>query len=108
MDLQAFTIYFVITVLMHGLLLFYGIPFIIAARFFHRWTVLWLNDRTRFALACGIAAVGIAPAYDFHRMPTPIYTWWLQGQSVSGLYLLTSVALTWLIVWFKAGKLARH
>jgi hypothetical protein len=113
MDFQEFLIYLVITVLMNPLLIIFGIPFILLAKAFHRYTVLWIADGRRFALACGIAALGIAPAYDEHRMPTPIYTWLMHWEiagdpeALTPLYMAISFLVTWAIVWFKAGKLAK-
>ncbi|MEJ6002965.1 hypothetical protein [Paucibacter soli] len=113
MDFQEFLVYLVITVLMNPLLLVLGLPFILLGKLFHHFGALWFRDGPRFALACGIAALGIAPAYDEHRMPTPIYTW-LMGWDIAGeasqlslAAMLVSFGITWAIVWAKARKLAQ-
>jgi hypothetical protein len=97
-SLQSFFIYAVITILMTPLLVVYGIPFILAARLFNHVARTRLKDSTRFISACGIAALGIAPAYDIYRAPLPIYTWLLDGRSVGAGFMLASFLLTWLVV----------
>jgi MFS family permease len=96
--LQTFFIYAVITILMTPLLLVYGIPFVVAARLFNHFTRRRLKDSTRFVAACGIAALGIAPAYDSYRAPLPIYTWLLEGRSVGAGFMLASFLVTWVLV----------
>ncbi|HSN79411.1 MAG TPA: hypothetical protein VLR44_03425 [Rhodoferax sp.] len=106
MDFQEFLIYLVITVLMSPLLIVMGIPFIIVAKIFHRVSARWMSAGPRFVLACGIATLGIAPAYDMHRMPTPIYTWLMAGDPVSMPHMLFSFAITWLVILLQTHKLA--
>lgn len=106
MDFQEFLIYLVITVLMSPLLIVLGLPFIIVAGLIQRYGTRFISGRPRLALACGIAALGIAPAYDMHRMPTPIYTWLMDGEPVSMVYVLVSFTITWLVLWLQAHKLA--
>jgi hypothetical protein len=103
---QTFLMYVVVIVLMTPLLLFYGIPFIVAARFFHRHTALWLGERTRFVLACGIASLGIAPAFDDFLMAKSIYLVWWNGGTVPAAAALVSFAITWLVVTLQARTLA--
>lgn len=106
MDFQEFLIYLVITVLMSPLLIVMGLPFIIGAGVFQRYGARFISAGPRFALACGIATLGIAPAYDMHRMPTPIYTWLLAGDQVSMPHMLVSFAITWLVLFLQTHKLA--
>jgi len=106
MDFQEFLIYLVITALMSPLLIVLGLPFIIAAKIFHRFSARWVSAGPRFVLACGIAALGIAPAYDMHRMPMPIYTWLMDGDLVSIPAVLISFGVTWLLLWLQTHRLA--
>jgi hypothetical protein len=95
---QTFFLYAVITILMTPLLLVYGIPFILLARVFNQHAKPLLKDSTRFYAACGIAALGIAPAYDRYRAPLPIYTWLVEGNSPGLGYMVLSFLVTWLVV----------
>lgn len=108
MDLQTFLLYAVITILMTPLLLFYAIPFIAAARLLHGWSVLWLAERPRFVLACGVAALGIAPAYDDYRHPTPVWWLWAQGEPVAAGAAALSFLITWALVLLQLKTLMRH
>lgn len=105
---QQFLIYLVITVLMTPLLLFYGIPFIIVARVLHRYSALWWSARTRFVLCCGVASLGIAPAYDVYRAPRPIYTWLIQGDEVGAGFMVASFLVTWGVVMLQLKTLHGH
>jgi len=105
-NLQTFFIYAVITILMAPLLLVYGIPFIVAAKVFDHFAQLWMKDSTRFIASCGIASLGIAPAYDMYRAPLPIYTHLLGGDSVGAGFMLVSFLVTWLIVVVQAKQIA--
>ena len=96
--MQTFLMVIVILVLMTPLLLFYGLPFIVAAKLFHSLTPLWLTERTRLGAACGIAALGIAPSFDAFWMPKSIYLELLAGNPVDPLAALLSLGLTWLVV----------
>ncbi len=106
--MQTFLMYLVITVLLSPLLVFYGMPFVIAARLFHRWTSLWLGARSRFMGACAIAALGIAPAYDDFLMPKAIYLRLMDGDGVDIVASLLSFAVTWLIVLAQVRLIARR
>lgn len=64
MNMQTFLLYLLITVLMAPLLAVYGLPFIAVARGFSRIARARIGDRLRRAIACAIAAAGIAPSYD--------------------------------------------
>jgi hypothetical protein len=97
-SLQTFFVYAVITILMAPLLVVYGIPFIALAKVFDHFAQLWLKDSTRFVASCGIASLGMAPAYDVYRAPLPIYTHVLGGDSVGVGFMLASFLVTWLIV----------
>ena len=105
-SLQTFFIYAVITILMAPLLVVYGIPFIVAAKVFDHFAQLWLKDSTRFAVTCGIASLGIAPAYDLYRAPLPIYTHLLGGDSVGAGFMLASFLITWLSVVVQVKQIA--
>jgi hypothetical protein len=105
--MQTFLMYVVITVLLSPLLVFYGLPFVIAAWLFHRWTPLWLGARSRFMGACAIAALGIAPAYDDFLMPKAIYLRLMDGDDVALGACALAFALTWLIVMAQV-RLIRH
>lgn len=106
-NLQTFLIYAVITVLMTPLLVVYGTPFILAAKVFDHFAQLWLKDSTRFIATCGIASLGIAPAYDIYRAPLPIYTHLLGGDSVGMGFMLASFLVTWLIVVVQVKQIAK-
>jgi hypothetical protein len=105
--MQTFLMVVVILVLLTPLLLFYGLPFIIAAKLFHRHTALWLSERTRFIAACGIASLGIAPAFDDFWMPKSIYLYFWNGDPVNPGAAVLSFALTCAVVTLKARTLAR-
>lgn len=96
---QQFMIYLVVTILMTPLLLFYGTPFLIVARLLYRRAGGVLGDGKRLMLACAIAALGIAPAYDVYRAPRPIYTWWIQGDPVGPGFTVASLFVTWCVLW---------
>jgi hypothetical protein len=106
--MQTFLMYVVVIVLMTPLLLFYGLPFIAVARLVHTCSALWLRERTRFVLACGIASLGIAPAFDDFLMPKSIYLVWLSGGSVPLFAALVSFAITWVVVMLQLHTLTRH
>lgn len=106
--MQEFLIHLVIVVLMAGVLLFWAIPFIAAAIVFFRKSAAWLGEPTRLALACGIAAAGIAPHFDIYRQPHPIWLRWWQGDEVSAGYALASFAVTWAVVYAQMRLLRRH
>lgn len=105
-SLQTFFIYAVITILMAPLLVVYGIPFIVAAKVFDHFAQLWMKDSTRFIASCGIASLGIAPAYDIYRAPLPIYTHLISGESVGAGFMLASFLITWLIVVVQVKQIA--
>jgi hypothetical protein len=96
--MQEFLIHVVILVLMTGVLLFWAIPFIAVALWFHRASAPRLGAHARFVAACGIAALGIAPHFDAYRQPYPIWLRWCEGDAVGAGYALASFALTWALV----------
>ena len=98
MDLQNFLVYAIITLLMAPLLLVYGIPFIAAAGLFNHITRQGLSDSVRLLICCGIASLGMAPAYDMYRAPLPIYTWILDGHAPGLGFMLASFLVTWVVV----------
>lgn len=106
--MQTFLMVLLIVVLMSPLLLFQGLPFIAAGLLVHRATVLWLGARTRLVLACGIAALGIAPAFDTFWQPRPVYLRCLDGDLVNPWAALLSFAVTWAVVLLKAAAVARR
>ncbi len=105
-SLQTFFIYAVITILMAPLLVVYGLPFIAVAKVFHHATRHSLPQARRFVLACGIASLGIAPAYDIYRAPLPMYTHLLGGESLGLGFMLVSFLVTWLVVVVQTKHLA--
>lgn len=105
-SLQTFFAYAVITILMAPLLVVYGVPFIIAAKMFHRITRDGMSDSRRFILSCGIASLGIAPAYDIYRAPLPIYTWLMDGRNPGWGFMLVSFLVTWVVVVVQTKQLA--
>ncbi|AOJ07253.1 hypothetical protein WS62_06280 [Burkholderia sp. ABCPW 14] len=108
MNMQTFLMYLLITVLMAPLLLVYGLPFIVGARLFSRLARAHLGARVRYAVACGIAALGIAPSYDAYRAPLPIYAHRLEGADVSTGFMLASFAVTWIVVMIAARLCTRR
>jgi hypothetical protein len=56
------------------------------------------NRWSRRALLTGVIALGIAPLYGFHLSMVPVY-WGLISGYASPLQLITSVAITWLVVF---------
>jgi hypothetical protein len=105
-SLQIFFIYAVITILMAPLLVVYAIPFIVVAKVFDHFAQLWFKDSTRFVLSCGIASLGIAPAYDIYRAPLPMYTWLMDGKSLGVGFMLASFVVTWVVVVVQTKHLA--
>ncbi|AIP65077.1 hypothetical protein [Burkholderia thailandensis] len=109
MNMQTFLLYLLITVLMAPLLIVYGLPFIIAARGFARIARARIGDRPRHAIACAIAAAGIAPSYDAYRAPLPIYARRLiDGVSVDTGFMLASFGVTWIVVMLVARLCVRR
>ena len=94
---QTFIMYVVITVFMAPVVLGFGIPFIILAGVVYRWAAPGLSHAARLALACGVAALGIAPAYDAYAGPLPIYVRLLRNESVTTGAAVASVAATWIL-----------
>ena len=106
--MQEFLIHLVITVLMSAVLLFWAIPFIAAAVFFHRRSAPRLGPQARLLMACGIAALGIAPHFDAYRQPLTIWLRWWHGDEVSIGYALLSFIVTWAVVYGQMRLLHRH
>ena len=104
--MQEFLVYVVITILMAPLLVAYGIPFIITAKVFYRLTRNGLTEKRRFLVACCIASIGIAPAYDIYRAPLPIYLWLMDGRNPGLWFTVPSFLVTWLIVTMQTKHLA--
>ena len=97
----------VITVLLLPLLLVYSTPFLLVAAVLELRGEGWLGQPVRRILACGIFALGIAPAYDAYLAPQPIYVRLLAGESVSIEAELLSLALTWILITLLASSLER-
>jgi hypothetical protein len=106
--LQTFLMGLVIVVLLTPLLLFYGLPFIAAAKALHAATRRRLTESRRLVLASGIAALGIAPAFDDFLMPKSIYLVLLDGEPVAPAAAFLSFTLTWLVVGVQLRTLAHH
>ena len=97
----------VITVLLLPLLLVYSTPFLLVAAVLELRGEGWLGQPVRRILACGIFALGIAPAYDAYLAPQPIYVRLLAGESVPIGAELLSLVLTWTLVALLASSLVR-
>lgn len=106
--MQEFLIHLVIVVLMAGVLLFWAIPFVAVAVLFFRRSAPWLGEGARLAVACGIAAAGIAPHFDLYRQPHPIWLRWWSGDEVSAGYALLSFLVTFAVVYGQMRLLRRH
>lgn len=106
--MQEFLIHLVIVVLMSAVLLFWALPLIALAIVFFRNSAAWLGESARLAVACGIAAAGIAPHFDAYRQPHPIWLRWWDGDTVSAGYALVSLAITWAVVYGQMRLLRRH
>jgi hypothetical protein len=99
--MQSFIMYVVITILMSGVLIGFGAPFIAMAVLVYRATAARLSGAMR--LACGIAALGIAPSYDAYGGPLPIYVRLLRGEPVN----FGAAALALIVTWIALMMLAR-
>ena len=106
--MQSALLYFVITLLMSGVVVAFGLPFLVAAWVFARWTRGALADGTRLALAAAIAAIGIAPNYDAYRGPLPIYMRLVRGEPVTLVAAIVSLVATWLVLYAVARLIARR
>ncbi|HYA76683.1 MAG TPA: hypothetical protein VED83_07215 [Burkholderiaceae bacterium] len=107
-SLQMLAMYTVITVMLLPLLLFFSIPFLLASAAFNAVSAIWLDQPVRRILASGVAALGIAPAYDTYLSPRPIYTRLLTGEPVELGASLLSIALTWVLIGLVVEVLARR
>jgi len=94
--MQTAILYIVVTLLMSGVLVGFGLPFLAAAWAVFRLARGALADGTRLALAAAIAAIGIAPAYDAYRGPLPIWIRLLRGEPVTPIPALVALVVTWL------------
>ena len=101
--MQTFIMYVVITILMTGVLIGFGAPFIAMAMLVYRAAATRLSEATRLAVACGIAALGVAPSYDAYGGPLPIYMRLLRGEPVT----LGAAALALIMTWIVFMTLAR-
>lgn len=95
--MQTFIMYVVITILMTGVLIGFGAPFIAMAMLVYRAAATRLSGRTRLAIACGIAALGVAPSYDAYGGPLPIYTRLLRGEPVTPGAAALALIMTWIL-----------
>jgi hypothetical protein len=89
--------YVVITILMTGVLIGFGAPFIAMAMLVYRATATRLSRAMRLGVACGIAALGIAPCYDAYGGPLPIYVRLLRGEPVNFAAAAFALVVTWVI-----------
>jgi len=105
--MQTFLKVVTIVVLMAPLLAIYGVPFIVSAKLFHSYTVLWLRDRTRLVFACGIASLGVAPAFDAFWAPKSIYLRLFDGDPVNPGSAALSIAVTWIVLTLTVGAIVR-
>jgi hypothetical protein len=95
--MQTAILYVVITLLMSGVLLGFGLPFLAVAWAAFRFAGGALTDGTRLALAATIGAIGIAPAYDPYKGPLPIWVRLLRGEPVTLVPALVALVVTWLL-----------
>ncbi len=106
--MQTAIMYAVITLLMSGLLVGFGLPFLALAWLAWRWTAGRLGDAARLALASAIAALGIAPAYDPYGGPLPIAVRLMRGEPVTVLGALVSLSATFIVLVALARLLVRR
>ena len=95
--MQTFIMYVVITILMTGVLIGFGAPFIAMAMLVYRAAATRLSEATRLTLACGIAALGVAPSYDAYGGPLPIHMRLLRGEPVTLGAAALALIMTWIV-----------
>ncbi|HXZ15538.1 MAG TPA: hypothetical protein VEH77_06140 [Roseiarcus sp.] len=106
--METALLYVLITLLMAGVVLSFGLPFLVAAWVFARSTRGALADATRLALAAAIAAIGIAPNYDAYRGPLPIFVRLVRGEPVTLIAAVVSLIATWLVLYAVARLVVRR
>ncbi len=106
--MQTAILYIVITVLMSGVLVGFGLPFLAVAWAVFRFARGVLADGTRLALAAAIAAIGIAPAYDAYKGPLPIWVRLLRGEPVTPVSAVAAIVVTWLVLMALARLVVRR
>jgi hypothetical protein len=94
--MQTFIMYVVITILMSAVLVGFGAPFIAMAILVYRVAAARLSGAIRLGLACGIAALGVAPSYDAYGGPLPIYVRLLRGEPVTFAAAALALIATWI------------
>jgi hypothetical protein len=104
--MQTFLMVTVVLVLLAPVLLFQGLPFIAAAGLLFWHAPAPLDGRARVPLACAIAAVGIAPAFDDFWQPRSAWLRVLDGEPVGPWALLASLVMTWAALYGCASLLA--
>ncbi len=106
--MQTAIIYIVVTVLMAGVLVGFGVPFLVLAAIVYRWTAAKLADGTRLALSAFVAALGIAPTYDAYMGPLPIWVRLWRGEPVAPISALVSIVATWIVLMALARLFVRR
>jgi hypothetical protein len=106
--MQTFNMYVVITALMSAVLIGLGAPFIAMAVLVYRATAARLTGTRRLALACAIAALGVAPSYDAYAGPLPIYVRLLRGEPVTFAAAALSLIATWIALLTLAHLVGRR
>lgn len=106
--MQTAILYVVITLLMSGVIVAFGLPFIALGLAFAHWTRGLIAEGTRIALSAAIAAIGIAPNYDAYRGPLPIWARLMRGESVTLVGALASIAVTWIALFLIARFVSRR
>jgi hypothetical protein len=101
-------LYVVITLLMSGVIIAFGLPFLFAAWIFAHLTRGALADGSRLGFSAAIAAVGIAPNYDAYHGPLPIYVRLIRGEPVTAAAAVASLFVTWLVLFSIARLFARR
>ena len=106
--MQTFIMYTVITILMAGVLIGFGVPFIAMAILVYRAAASRLSSAARLALASAIAALGVAPSFDPYGGPLPIYVRLLRGESVTFAAAALALVVTWIAILMLARLFVRR
>jgi hypothetical protein len=106
--MQTFIMYVVITILMSAVLIGFGAPFIAMAMLVYRAAATRLSGAIRLGLACGIAALGVAPSYDAYGGPLPIYVRLLRGEPVTFAAAALALIATWIAFVILARLIGRR
>lgn len=106
--MQNLIMYVVITILMSAVLIGFGAPFIAMAMLVYSAAATRLSGAIRFGVACGIAALGVAPSYDAYGGPLPIYVRLLRGEPVTFAAAASALIVTWVVFMILARIFTRR